>query len=119
MFNLNDSSGQTHNALFDSADLRDLTMVMFKSLTFGRYKDMTWYVNVFLRSISSSFYKQLLRQYFCAKKLQSQTMTREKLRKAHLYKKVMCKMLMALTPGVDFINVLRTAFTLVDPKSVK
>ncbi len=25
----------------------------------------------------------------------------------------------AYRPGVDFINVLRTAFTLVDPKSVK
>ena len=38
----NDSSGQTHNALFDSADLRDLTTAMFKSLTVGRGKDMTW-----------------------------------------------------------------------------
>jgi hypothetical protein len=27
--------------------------------------------------------------------------------------------LMKLTPGVDFINVQRTAFTLVDPKSAK
>jgi len=27
--------------------------------------------------------------------------------------------LMNFTPGVDFTNVLRTAFTLVDPKSVK
>jgi len=29
------------------------------------------------------------------------------------------KMLVKLTPGVNFINVLRTAFTLVDPKRVK
>ncbi len=28
-------------------------------------------------------------------------------------------LLMKLTPGFNFINVLRTAFTLVDPKSVK
>jgi len=27
--------------------------------------------------------------------------------------------LVTTAPGVDFINVLRTAFTLVDPKSVK
>jgi hypothetical protein len=28
-------------------------------------------------------------------------------------------MLMKLTPGVNFINVLRTAFVLVDPESIK
>jgi len=28
-------------------------------------------------------------------------------------------MLMKLTPGLNFFNVLRTAFMLVDPKSVK
>ncbi len=28
-------------------------------------------------------------------------------------------MLAKLTPGLNFINVLRTAFTLIDPKSVK
>ncbi len=28
-------------------------------------------------------------------------------------------MLMKLTPGLNFINVLRTAFTLIDPKRVK
>ncbi len=36
-----------------------------------------------------------------------------------LYKKVAYKMLMKLTPGVNFINVLCTAFTCADPKSVK
>jgi len=40
-----------------------------------------------LLSISSKFYKQFLRQYSCAKKSQSQTITREKLHKALLYKK--------------------------------
>jgi len=29
------------------------------------------------------------------------------------------RMLMKLTPGVNFTNILRTAFMLVDPKSVK
>ncbi len=32
---------------------------------------------------------------------------------------VECRMLMKLSPWVDFINVLRNAFMLVDPKSVK
>jgi len=33
--------------------------------------------------------------------------------------KASTKMLGKLTPGVNFINILRTSFTLVDPKSVK
>ncbi len=33
--------------------------------------------------------------------------------------KAVLRTLMKLSPGVDFINVIRTAFTLVDPKSVK
>jgi len=35
------------------------------------------------------------------------------------YVKTTSKTLMIFTPGVNFINVLRTAFALVDPKSVK
>ncbi len=38
-----------------------------------------------------------MRQYFCAKNLQSQNDTREKLRKALLYEKFVRKMLMKLT----------------------
>jgi len=38
-------------------------------------------------SISSTFEVQLLRQYFSAKKLQSQKVNKEKLRKALSYKK--------------------------------
>jgi len=53
-----------------------------------------------LESISSTFYKLLLQQYSCTKSLQSQTVTREKLRKTLLYKKGTHKMLMKLTPGV-------------------
>jgi len=39
-----------------------------------------------------------LRQYSCAKKLQSQTVTREELRKTLWHEKVEHKMLMKLTP---------------------
>jgi hypothetical protein len=54
----------------------------------------------FLQSISSKFYKQLLRQYSCAKKLQNQTVIREKLHKTLLDKKGTRKMLMKLTPDL-------------------
>jgi len=47
-----------------------------------------------LLSISPTFYKQLLRRYSCTKKLQSQTVTKEK-----LHKKGARNMLMQLTPG--------------------
>jgi len=33
--------------------------------------------------------------------------------------KAACKMLVKLTPGLNFINVVSTYFTLADPKSVK
>jgi hypothetical protein len=33
--------------------------------------------------------------------------------------KVVRKMLMKLTPGLNFINIICTAFTLADPESVK
>jgi len=61
---------------------------------------------------------QLLRQYSCAKKLQSKTVTREKLHKTLSYKKGESKMLMKLTPGVNFINVLMHRFPM-HPKSEK
>jgi len=65
------------------------------------------------------FYNQLLCRYSFNKKLQSQTVIREKLRKAPSYKKGMCKMIVKLTTGVNFINVLHAAFTHPDPKSAK
>jgi hypothetical protein len=40
-----------------------------------------------LKSISSTFYDQLLRQYSFAETIQNQTVIREKLRKALLYGK--------------------------------
>ncbi len=69
--------------------------------------------------VSISFYAFLLCQYFCAKKIHSQNITREKLREALWYKKFLGKMFMMFSPGVNFTNILRAAFTLVDPKSVK
>jgi hypothetical protein len=51
-----------------------------------------------LESILSTFYEQLLCQYSCNKKLQSQNIPREKLCKRLSYKKGASKMLMKLTP---------------------
>jgi len=48
-------------------------------------------------SISSTFYDCFFCQYPFDKKSQSQTVTKEKLRKALLYKKCACKLLMKLT----------------------
>jgi hypothetical protein len=47
-----------------------------------------------LQSISSTFYEQLLDKYFCTQKLQSQTVTREKLS----YEKCESKILIKLIP---------------------
>jgi len=57
-------------------------------------------------SISSTFYAQLLQQYFCAKKLQSQNVTKEKLREALSYEKFAHKMFVKLTPGGILPNVI-------------
>jgi len=54
---------------------------------------------VLLKSISSTYYKQLLRQHSLAKIFQSQLVRREKLRETLWYKKFARKMLMKLTPG--------------------
>jgi len=45
-------------------------------------------------SLSSTFYVHLLRTYFCAKEIQSQNVTREKLLKALSYEKFAHKMMM-------------------------
>jgi len=57
-------------------------------------------------SIAPTFNEQLLRQYFCTKKLQIQNVTIEKLFEALLYEKFWHKMLMKLTPGVNLTNIL-------------
>jgi len=54
----------------------------------------------YLESISPTFYEQLLHQYSKAKKLQSQTVIREKLLKTLSYKKAVRKMLVKLTHGL-------------------
>ena len=51
-----------------------------------------------LESISPIFYKQLFRQYSFAKKIPTQTVSREKLLKSILYEKDARKMLVKLTP---------------------
>jgi hypothetical protein len=65
----------------------------------------------------------ILRAHFLYKilepKITKPNATREKLPKRLTYKKGKHKMLMNLTPGVNFTNVLCAAFTLVDPESVK
>jgi hypothetical protein len=51
-----------------------------------------------------------LAPYFYDKKSQSQTLIREKLHKALIYEKGVCKMLMKLTPGVNFTNMFMGSF---------
>jgi len=60
------------------------------------YINQFWLEEQTLVSIPSTFYEKLLRQYSFAKKLQSQTVIREKPLEA--YKKFQRKMLMKLTP---------------------
>jgi len=49
--------------------------------------------------ISATFYEQLLRRYSFAKKLQNQTVIREKLLEGLSHKKIVCKMLLKMTTG--------------------
>jgi len=60
-----------------------------------------------------------LSQYSFAKKLQSQTVIREKLCKALLYKKGARKRLVKLRSVVNFINILQAVFEPSDFKSEK
>jgi hypothetical protein len=66
-----------------------------------------------LVSISLTFYEQLLCQCSWAKKLQSQTVTREKLCIIRMYEKVVHKMLIKLTPDKQchiFFQFLKANF---------
>ncbi len=76
-------------------------------------RTMTW--AQFHQHFTCPFFTDIL----LPKKSQSWTVIRENVWNSLSYEKHECKMLMKLTPGVDFINVLHTAFTLVDPKSIK
>ncbi len=107
-----------HGATYCSKGLGgDWNVVLPFAYEFG-FKYKQWNVgvrtirteDVVLGSNSSTFYKQLLRWYFCTKKLKSQTVTWEKLRKTLLYEKVWSKMLMKLTPWVNYTNILQAAF---------
>jgi len=65
---------------------------------------------------SSSQFHQNFTSSFCAnifstKKLQNQTVTREKLHKTLPYKTVVRKMLVELSQGVNFINIKCTNFS--------
>jgi len=60
-------------------------------------------------TISPIFNKQLFFNYF-AKKLQSQTVIREKHQKTLLWKKSGHKMLIKLTHPVNFTNILQATF---------
>ena len=55
--------------------------------------------------ISPTIYKQLLRQFPCAEKIQTYSVSTKKLLKRLLHKKAACKMLMKLTPIVHTRNV--------------
>ncbi len=72
-----------------------------------------------LPSISSTFFVRFFRQYFGAKKLQSQTFQLCNFWHQNIGKKSSWKMLMKLTPGIDFINVQWAAFMCTDSESAK
>ncbi len=67
-----------------------------------KFVRLIWWTHPWLRqqSISSTIYAHLLRRYFAIKKFQSKNITREKLRKALSYKKIVCKMVVILIPGL-------------------
>ncbi len=68
-------------------------------------------INILQAPIAPTVFWQKITKSNCNQK--------KKLSEALLYDKFACKMLMKLTPGVYFINILCTAFALVDPESVK
>ncbi len=66
-------------------------------------------------SISSTFYVQIFLMYFVSTAFSSYILALAK----KSYEKRTRETLMKSTPGLNFIKVLRTAFLLKDPKSVK
>jgi hypothetical protein len=69
--------------------------------------------------ISCVTYRQFHQNFMNANVIFCQNVTRKKLPKILAYKKGVQKMLMKLTSGVNFINILQAAFVPIDPKSVK
>ncbi len=68
-----------------------LVLSLFSLLHSMQYFDKNWRIRI--KSNSPTFQEQLLRQYSFNKKLQSQTLSREKPRKIFLYTKADCIML--------------------------
>ena len=90
------------------------------SLTFSPPISPLNVCSALLGSISSTFYKQLLRQYSCAKKLQSQTASTKSFRHKIIGAKAARKMLMKLT-AVLFNNTsisFRHSLALLLPPSL-
>jgi len=91
-----------------------LKMDFYCTISFGNvYKGYTyccWYPSTYFMkwnmsyqvSISPTCYGQLLRQYFCAKKLQSQNVSRKRWWR---YWKCSCKMMMKLTTDDQIIKL--------------
>jgi hypothetical protein len=106
--------------------IRKITQFFLSNLDFSDVRGPHWtlsraacLVGLTLQwSISPKFYKHLLRSHSFAKKLQSQSAFREKLCETHSYEKAACKMLVKLTPRVNFINILRAALECKDPLTV-
>jgi len=65
------------------------------------------------------FTSSLISNILLTKKFQSQTVSSEKLCKTILYKKAGQKILVKLTLGVHFTNIIQAVFTLADPKSTQ
>jgi len=70
-------------------------------------------------SISFMFYSRIFCTKFWCQKLQKLKCNLRRLYNLLWYKKGPHKTMMKLTRGLDFINVLRTAFTPVVPQSVR
>jgi hypothetical protein len=62
-------------------------------------------------SISSAFYKRICANILELIKVQTSNVRTRKLCTKLMYEKATCKMTLKLTPGVNFINILRAAFS--------
>jgi len=72
-----------------------------------------------IKSYWCQFDQHFMKAFFVQKSFRQLFSSYVLAKKALSYEKSARKMLMKLTPGVDFINILRTAFTHVDPECAK
>jgi len=70
-------------------------------------------------SISSTFFKQLLHSQIPKLQKNKVKLSVFFLVSGYLCTKAACKMLMKLTTGINFINILQAAFTIPDPERAK